>query len=87
MTNEVHLLNNIAPYPTNDIVQVGNGKHLHITHIGNAMLGFLKLQSVLLIHELTAIYYPSINYAHRTIVLFGLISYRTRYWAKSCTKD
>lgn len=41
MINEIQMLNNIAPYPANDIVQVGKGKHLHITQIRNAMLGFL----------------------------------------------
>lgn len=40
MTNEVHMLNNIAPYRTNDTVQVGNGKHLHITHIAMPYLAF-----------------------------------------------
>lgn len=54
MTNEIQMLNNIASYPSNDTVQVGNGKHLHITHIENAMLGFFKLQNALLIPELAA---------------------------------
>jgi histone deacetylase 1/2 len=54
MTSEVQLLNNVAPYQASDSVQVGNGHHLKITHIGNTILGLLKLNNVLLIPELAA---------------------------------
>lgn len=54
MTSEVQLLNNMAPYQTSDYVQVGNGHYLKITHIGNTILGLLKLNNILLIPELAA---------------------------------
>lgn len=54
MTSEVQLLQNLAPYSSGDTVQIGNGAHLNVTHIGHAKLGSLKLNNVLLIPELAA---------------------------------
>ncbi|KAK9947388.1 hypothetical protein M0R45_003016 [Rubus argutus] len=54
MTNEVQLLQNLAPYSNGDTVQIGNGAHLNVTHTGNTKLGSLTLNNVLLIPELAA---------------------------------
>ncbi|PRQ52801.1 putative RNA-directed DNA polymerase [Rosa chinensis] len=54
MTHNPQVLNNVIPYPTTDGVQIGNGNQLAITHIGNAMLGILKLDNILLIPDLAA---------------------------------
>ena len=54
MTNDMHFLQNVITYPTNDAVQIGNGKQLAITHSGDTKLGSLNLNNVLYIPELAA---------------------------------
>lgn len=57
MTNNPGIFNIIRPYSGNDTVIIGDGKILHISHVGLASLttshGHLPLSNVLLVPKLT----------------------------------
>lgn len=54
MTSDAQLLTNVTSVPPTDSVQIGNGDHLPITHIGSTRIGSLIINNVLLIPELAA---------------------------------
>ncbi|GAB2294442.1 hypothetical protein Dimus_038297 [Dionaea muscipula] len=54
MTSDMQLLQNVTAYPGNDKVQIGNGEHLLISHMGDSCIGDLAMPKVLLIPSLAA---------------------------------
>nr|GMD84145.1 Retrovirus-related Pol polyprotein from transposon RE1 [Ipomoea batatas] len=52
MTNNAGMLSYTKPYKGNDVIYVGNGNKLDITHSGNACVGELNLKDVLVVPKL-----------------------------------
>nr|GLL27111.1 hypothetical protein L195_g010371 [Ipomoea trifida] len=52
MTNNAGMLSYTKPYKGNDVIYVGNGNKLDITHSGNACIGELNLKDVLVVPKL-----------------------------------
>ncbi|GKE79580.1 retrovirus-related pol polyprotein from transposon TNT 1-94, partial [Tanacetum coccineum] len=53
VTPDITKLNIAEPYNGDDKLQVGNGNHLNISHVGSSVLPNLKLPNVLLVPDLT----------------------------------
>ena len=52
MTNNVGILSYTKPYKGKDVIYVGNGNKLDITHTGSACIGELNLKDVLVVSKL-----------------------------------